>query len=161
MHSGWSASNRSNFAVSVLNLRLRSRSRSLRMVIQWYSTLRPPTLRPVFKEIAEICHHKIFHFKAGLTIKGFAGALVDFSSSARSLVNSNFFCFSVKNARSVRYEVFLPQSRIILAMNRVDNFKFEIFSSSSKNSVCICRTNVVSPVFLSLIYRFIYSNFIT
>ena len=37
--------------------------------LQWYATLRPPTLRPVFKEIAEICHHKIFHFKAGFTIK--------------------------------------------------------------------------------------------
>ena len=24
---------------------------------------------PVFKEIAKICHHKIFHFKAGFTIK--------------------------------------------------------------------------------------------
>jgi len=37
--------------------------------IQWCSTLKPPSLRPVFKEIAKICHHKIFHFKAGFTIK--------------------------------------------------------------------------------------------
>ena len=37
--------------------------------LQSCATLRPPTLRPVFKEIAKICHHKIFHFKAGFTIK--------------------------------------------------------------------------------------------
>ena len=40
-----------------------------RVNLQWCATLRPPTLRPVFKEIAKICHHKIFHFKAGFTIK--------------------------------------------------------------------------------------------
>jgi hypothetical protein len=37
--------------------------------LQWCATLRQSTLRQVFKEIAKICHHQIFHFKAGFTIK--------------------------------------------------------------------------------------------
>jgi hypothetical protein len=62
------------FALKSINRKKKLTPRSQRGTkragpIQWYSTLRPPTLRPVFKEIAKICHHKIFHFKAGFTIK--------------------------------------------------------------------------------------------
>ena len=51
------------------NIELRNGNLNHGPVVQWCATLRQSTLRQVFKEIAKICHHQIFHFKAGFTIK--------------------------------------------------------------------------------------------